>query len=425
MKALRRGAIAALVSSAPLGMVPTSAEAQGQPGITQQDVTRGVTVQTRRRPDYDPLGVRLGSFRLDAAAEAGGGYDSNPLGLPRSGKDSGFSSQLGTVGIASDWTQHALGASGTVASRQYWSRSTLDWVDYNLGGFGRYDFSPYTSVTGQYRHYREHLDAYSVDVQQSGISAPVPYDSDEVQVTGTTSFNRLGLLATGYYRTFDYQNVTVNGIQNRVSLQSFNTAIGALGASYSLAPGRSVYAVVRLQDIDYTHSVSNDRDSFTYEGLVGFQYDFDGVWQARAAVGWRHRSYRSNAIKPLEGIAAEGQLLWVPTQLTNVSLNIARTIEESIRLNAVSYTRTRGGIRVDHELLRNVILTGDISLDSREYQSPSQTATDLTFTAGARWLINRSLSLTGQYTYANRVQASGGILDYTRNLVEVRLRVAL
>jgi hypothetical protein len=49
----------------------------------------------------------------------------------------------------------------------------------------------------------------------------------------------------------------------------------------------------------------------------------------------------------------------------------------------------------------------------------------LTFTAGARWLINRSLSLTGQYTYANRLQATGGIFDYTRNLVEVRLRVAL
>lgn len=421
-RALRRGAVAALLGMAPLALGPGEAGAQS---IDPRETARGVTVTTRPRPDFDPLGVRLGSFRLDAAMEGGLGFDSNVFGVKSGVKSSGFASEAGTFSLNSDWTQHALGTSGMVSARQYFTQSILDWTDFNIGGFGRYDFSAYTNLEAQYRHYREHLDVYNFDVQTAGITKPVPYNSDEFQVTGSTRFNRLGLLATGIYRTFDFQDANLGGTNVPVSQQSFNTAIGAVAASYAVAEGRFINAIMRFQDITYTNSVSSGRDSFTYEALVGFQYDFDGVWQGRGAIGWRHRDYRSPTIKPLEGLAVEGSLIWVPTQLTNVTFTVARTIEESIRQNAVSYTRTRGGVRVDHELLRNVILTGDVRVENRDYPSPKQTATDVVFTAGARWLINRNLSLNGSYSYARRVEATGGATEYDRNVFEIRLRVAL
>ena len=422
IRGLRRGAVAVLVGTVPVGALPPGAAAQT---VAPQDVARGVTVQNRARPDFDPLGMRLGSFRLDGAVEAGGGYDSNVYGRQRNVKSSGYATEAGVLSLNSDWTQHALGASGSTQSRQYLTRNALDWTDYNVGGFGRYDFSANTNLEMRYRHYREHLDVYNFDVQTAGIVQPVPYDSDEVAVTGTTRLNRFGLLATGVYRTYRFEDVFIGGVRNKVSQQSFNSAVGAFGGSYAIADGRYVTAVMRFQDLSYTNSISTGRDSFTYEALVGFQYDFDGVWQGRAAIGWRHRDYRSPNIKPLEGLAAEGSLTWQPTRLTTVTANVSRTIEESIRANAVSYTRTTGGIRVDHELLRNVIIMGDVRLDQRAYQAPNQTATDLVFTAGPRWLINRNLSLSASYSYARRVQTSGGIQEYDRNVLELRLRVAI
>ncbi len=416
-RGIRYGTVAVL-----LGAVPLAAEAQS---VAPQEVARGVTVLNRPRPDFDPLGIRLGSFRLDGAVEAGGGYDSNVYGRQANVKSSGYATEAGVLSINSDWTQHAVGASASTQERQYLTRNSLDWTDYNVGGFGRYDFAADTNIEARYRHYREHLDVYNFDVQTAGIVQPVPYDSDEVAVTGTTRLNRFGLLATGVYRTYRFEDVLIGGVRNKVSQQSFNSAVGAFGGSYAIADGRYVTAIMRFQDINYTNSVSTGRDSFTYEALLGFQYDFDGVWQGRAAIGWRHRDYRSAAIKPLEGLAAEGSLTWQPTRLTTVTANVARTIEESIRQNAVSYTRTQGGIRVDHELFRNVLLMGDVRLDNRVYQSPNQSATDLVFTAGPRWLINRNLSLSASYSYARRIQSSGGIQEYDRNVLEVRLRVAI
>ena len=108
-----------------------------------------------------------------------------------------------------------------------------------------------------------------------------------------------------------------------------------------------------------------------------------------------------------------------------MTLNVARTIEESIRQDAVSYERTTGGIRVDHEFLRNVILGAELRADRREYDRPTATATDGVAQLSGRWLLNRSVSVSGVYEYYRRIESSGGGDEFGRNLVQVRLRIAL
>lgn len=438
------GCLAAAVLAGGLPATGAHAQPQQRDGRRQtpQEVQRGVTVETRQRPDFDPLGVRLGGFRLDGFFEAGAGYDSNVFGRENNVVGDGYATETGLVTLASDWTRHAIGASAAVDARQYFKETDLSWTDYNIGGFGRYDIDARTNVLGQYRHYQEHLDVYNFDVQRAGVFVPVPYQSDEFQVSGSTSLNRLGFTALGLFRTYrfedvDFQDPGGGGTQaQRTSLNSFDTLIGAFGTSYAFAPGRFVTAQVRLQDISYTESadrnplnpasvIPRDRDSFSWTALAGFEYDFDGVWAGRIGVGWQQRNYRGEQLKTLEGPALDARVSWSPSQLTTVTFNAARTIEESIRLDAVSYIRTTGGVRVDHEFLRNVILGAELRADRREYERPDSTATDGVVQLNGRWLINRSVSLTGIYAYNRRIEATGGAFEFDRNLVQVRLRVAL
>lgn len=401
------------------------AVAQSATRNTQEEVQRGVTVDSRLRRDYQPLGVRLGSFRLNGTLDVGGGYDDNLLGTKQNRISDGFADQAGSAGLESDWTTHALGVTGNFDARQYFSKSDFDWVDWDIGGYGRYDLSPYTNVEGRYRHYRDHLDVYSYDVQTAGIFRPVPFTSDEVQASANTSLNRIGLLGNVLYRTYRFEDVTIANIRNQVSLNDFDTVVGTLGTSYAFGQGRYANVIVRLQDISYTRQESRGRDSFTWEVLGGFTYDFDGVWQGRIAFGWRERSYNDPNLKNFSGPAVEGQLTWAPTLLTTVRFNVSRTIEESIRNNAVSFNRTQGGVAVDHEFLRNVILTADARADYREYQSPNETALDGLFTLSARYLVNRNLSVIGNYTFTRRFEATGGFPEFDRNVLQLRLRVAL
>ena len=407
--------------------LPGLAEAQ----VPRGEAARGVSVANRARQDYDPLGVRLGGFRANAAAEFGLGYDDNVFGTKNKTGD-GYYTYGADGSVQSDWSTHALGVTGRIERRQYFDQSDLDWTDYAIGAFGRYDFTPETNVEVRLNRVQEHLETTSVDVQQSGIQRPEPYAFNEVQVQGQTRFNRLGVVVLGNWRGYEFEDLdlgpaTTPGARppGDLSINNYDSAIGALGLSYEIGAGRYVNLIGRYQDITYSDSTQSGRDSKTWEVLGGFTYDFDGIWGLRVALGYRNRDYDDPRLKNLSGPAFEGELTWQPTLLTTVGFGARSTIEESIRQNAVSYTRRQGHVRVDHEYLRNVILGAELGVDNREYEQPSQEATDGYLILSARYLINRNVSLVGSYQHIRRLTSSSGIEEFDRNLVQLRLRIAL
>ncbi len=177
-----------------------------------------------------------------------------------------------------------------------------------------------------------------------------------------------------------------------MSQNDFDTLVGA---SCAFAPGRFVTAIVRLQDIACQEDASRERDD------------------------------KGARFENLSGPALEGTLTWAPTLLATVQFTIATAIEGSTRVASTGFRRTNGGMRVDHELLRNVIPTGDAQIARRDFQNPDQSVTERILTLGARWLINRNLALHASDACANRFQASGTIPEWDRHLVQVRLRLAL
>lgn len=410
-------------------MLPAMAAAQGVP---RGEAVRGVTVADRARDDFDPLGVRLDGFRIDAAAELGLGYDDNLFGSQNNTEGDFFATLGADAAVRSDWTTHALGLTGRVEQRRYLDNGNQDWTNYAIGAFGRYDITPDTNVQLLLNRVQEHLEVDSVDLQQGNISEPVPYTYNEVQLQGQTRFNRLGVLLLGNWRGYSYEDVDVGPAPapgapapGEISRFDFDSASAALGFSYELAPGRNLTLITRYQDISYDNAVQRARDSQTWEVLGGFTYDFDGIWAFRGAVGYRQRDYEGAGIPNLSGPAFEGTVIYQPTQLTTLTAGASRTIEESIRNNAVAFTRTRAQVRVDHEYLRNVILSAELGGNRREYEQPDEQSTDGYALLQARWLINRNLALVGSYQHTRRLSASEGISEYDRNLVLLRLRVAL
>jgi hypothetical protein len=410
-------------------MLPSLAEAQA---IPRGEAARGVTVANRAREDFDPLGVRLGSWRINAAADLGVGYDSNLFGTQGNRTSDGFGILGAEAGAQSDWSSHALGVTGRVEQRSYFNESSQDWTDYAVGIFGRYDLTPDTSVAGRVNRVQSHLDASSLDVQEAGLARPVPYTYTEVQAEAQTRLNRVGMLVLGNWRGYQFQNVDAGPPvapgqlpPGEVSIYDFNSAIGAIGLNYEIGPGRFLNLIGRYQDITYQDSSQRPRDSKTVSALVGFTYDFDGIWGFRGAIGYLQRDYTGQGLKNLSAPTFDAAVTWQPTQLTTVTGGLLRTVEESIRANAVSYTRTAGLIRVDHEYLRNVILGAEAGFAWLEYEQPSQQATDVYGILSARWLINRNFSLVASYQYIQRVAATAGIEEYDRNLLQLRLRMAL
>jgi hypothetical protein len=413
------------VIPAVVGLLVAQAAGAAAQSIGPEATARGVTVMTRPRPEFDPAGVRLPGFRLDTSLETGLGYDDNLLPGRSPSRSGGFFEESLNVSGATTWTRNAIEVFATQTTRQHLQDSDLNWLDYAIGGSGRYDIGRASSVRLRYEHVRSHIDVDNVDVLEEGTSVPVPYDTDIFQIGSTAGFNRLTLSGLVDYRLLRYEDVTFDNTRDVVSNNNHDELLGEGAAEYSFLPGSSVIGLVRLQDINYDREQQRGRDSFTWEAQAGLKYDFDGFWAARVLAGYRNRDYEQPGLKSLSSPAFEGELTLMPSQLTTVTLTLRRTIEESIRETSVSYTRTAARLRADYEVLRNLIVSGEVRGEKREYPRGGGDVADVIGLMEARMLLNRNMAVVASYQHTERVEAPSGIREYSRNQVLLRLRFAL
>ena len=114
-------------------------------------------------------------------------------------------------------------------------------------------------------------------------------------------------------------------------------------------------------------------------------------------------------------------LQWNPTRLTTVSGQISSGVEQTTYQYSSGYLRTLYAFRVDHELLRNLQISGQISYSDNDYQllasAPAGARSkDKIWTAGvgASYFINRHLYLNASYGY-NKLSSNVPLDEYNVN----------
>jgi hypothetical protein len=118
--------------------------------------------------------------------------------------------------------------------------------------------------------------------------------------------------------------------------------------------------------------------------------------------GYESRDYADAAFAETSELAFGAGLKWFPSMLTTISLDGARTIEDTSITAASGYVSTRGEIGVDHELLRNFILSGRLGYENAEYQDVVRNDDILRGSLSGRLLINNNLHFDAGWEYIDR-----------------------
>ena len=119
-------------------------------------------------------------------------------------------------------------------------------------------------------------------------------------------------------------------------------------------------------------------------------------------MGYAERNYNSPLYKDVGGLSVEAKVEYFPTELTTFGLGLRRVIEDSNIGNVNAYFDNRGSIRVDHELLRNLILNGIVEFAQQDFIGSTQKTTFYRGSGGARYFINHLLGLQFQLSYIKR-----------------------
>ena len=360
--------------------------------------------------DYKPLGIRAGSFMLHPGVELAAQWNDNVFYTPENTFDDFIWHVRPYITAQSTWSRHSFSVRLAADFAWYSDYSILDYEDYFLQIGGTVDVASQSLFSYGLDWMRLHEDR-SVRSADQGIS-PTVYTVAGGFLGYDHTFNRLSVGLLYNLRSLDYENarrpdgeIIDNSDRDRTD-QDASVRLG-----YQISPDTQVFGTAGWRDVEYDQQFDRngfDRSSDGWYVNVGVDWLITSVLSGDLYATYRSRSYDDPSLPDTDGWGLGGSLAWMPTTLTTVRGMISTTIEDTTQSTASGYLRTLYTVRVDHELLRNLQINGQVSYYQNDYtllpDAPEGSRDEDTmwrFGVGATYFVNRWMWLSASYDYSS------------------------
>lgn len=408
-----------------------AAEAQTVRGALNQGAEssfardRNISVRQRPREGYEAIGVPLGAFmaypKLSLTAE----HNDNIYATSTGEIDDMIWRVQPEVNITSNWSRHLLSAYGRATINRYQDFDSEDTEDYALGAAGRLDVLRSATVSAGV-DWAQLTEPRTSSSSPIASESPIQYDLTSASLAGVREFNRLKLSARYDYRKYDYEDGrTAGGVVVEQDDRDRDVQAITARADYAVSPATALFVELSKNWREYDlapPAVTLTRDSEGSQALVGANFELGALTRGEIGVGYISQEFDDPAFNDIDGFGARAQVEWFPTQLTTVTLTGSRTVEDSGIVGSSGYLSTNVGAQVDHELMRNVILTGQVAYGNDDYEGIDREDDRLTAGLSGTYLLNRHVGVTVGYSYFDQDSAgAGGGQDFKVNKVGATL----
>ncbi len=367
---------------------------------------RNVSVLQRERPEYSAIGIPLASFIVYPRLVSGLGYTDNVYATQGS-KISDEFAEIDPQFIAqSTWSRNSLLVDLGGAFREFASKSSEDQEGGHLIATGRFDLAgaSYAIVGANVqRAFEERTDSGF----PTGAATAVPYTTYGAFGRGVYQEGRVRASASVDYRGFSFDNVpalpSFGGGTIAQSFRNENITTVAGRGEYAPTPDTGVFGELAYVSSDYV-SVAGipDRSSHEYRLLAGTDFDLTAVIRGEIGGGYVDREYNSSIYGSISGFAFRGQVEYFPTALTTVTVNASRSIQDAVIVNSGGYFSNLVGVKVDHELLRNLLLSAAVTYEYDDFNQLSRHDAIGNVKIGFQYLLSRGVGINASYSYAKR-----------------------
>jgi hypothetical protein len=387
------------------------------------------TVMKRGRPDYDPLGMRMGAFIVHPSLSVVGTYDSNVFATSSGEKSDFYVSELPTLSIGSDWNQHAIALTVSGAFKQYASHSSEDVNNFTVEASGRYDVSngEYFSVDAIYQLLHE-------DRQDPNATAsaknPIEYKVMGGDLVYVRQKARLWFRIDNTLTAYDFNNASTAG--GATIPENFRDRIEYVIAprlNYEIQPGYNAFLRVIGNERQYFSQELGAgpmgenvrRNSHGWEVDAGTAIAISPISTAEVYVGYLKQYYENPLFKSPSGVAFGANLIWNVTPVTTIRGGFSQAVAETTLENASSSLETSVQLTAEHELLRNLLLLASVGFTHDDYQQMGPSRNDNTFgvDVGARYLVNRNWTASLDVNYSQRDSSIGNHISGNYDRVQV------
>jgi hypothetical protein len=376
------------------------------------------SVFNRSRPDYDPTGLRLGSFLLYPELGVTGAYDSNVFADEHDTTADFFGAVSPAFRVQSDWSNHLLGAEGAAELTGYADETDQNSVEGRGSIYGRLDITSDDALYGSAAYRR--------------VVEPPGNDPDEVanDENDKTEFDRW-IGRVGYAHQFARMNLRVDAQGQRYNYldaadQDKDRDELDLGARliYALSPRFTPFVEIDYTMQNFDDAVDDtgiDRDQQKYSAQVGGRILITELLLAELSGGVSYINFEDSSLDSVAAPVANGELTWNITPLTSIIGLASIEQQPTTQAGASSKLRSSVGARVEHELLSNLLVFGEAGYRNDTFQDSNRTDNRIRAGIGGEFLVNAYLSFNARYQFEYR--ESNVVEDFTRNLVLIGARV--
>ena len=384
-------------------------------GAHGQEPDPNVSVAARPRPDYDPLGIRAGGFLIFPSTSVAGSYTDNVFATEDDTDDDFFFNFLPGLRrpLELSAARDRLDDPGQHRTLRQRDRRELRGFRHCPEGPPRHHSQQSADRRCQLRPEHESRD----DPEDPGADVtdePLKYYDYGGSLGFEQDFNRLNFGLLGDVERRDY----TDGDESDRDRNLFG---GRLRTGYFISPRINAF----LQG-GFRREVRDDedtnRDNNVYSAGVGSEIDFTGLLFGEAFAGWSLQEFDDDEFDSENGFTYGANLTWNPTRLTSLRLEGQGGFEPS----DVGSSRLESeiGLRVDHELLRNVLIGAEVSYQRDDFQDADRIDNRIDVGPDITYLLNRYLSVGAGYTFTTR-ESDDSDREFDRNLVTLRVTAQL
>ncbi len=383
------------------------------------------SVLGRPRPDYSPIGVELGgggAFILYPRVTVGAIFDDNVF-REEHGRNADVAFQVQPeLHLRSDWEAHALGFGAVATIVRYREESRADYEDFSAYTDGRLDISDDFAASAFVEWARLHEDRGDPDSAAADIQDNIEFNRltrrAALDYKGAPIFGR----ASGQWSTFNYQDSDGFNFDDR----DYNFYEARLRVGAEVTPSTSVFVEpgYNWRVYDGLDDFGFDRDSQGYDVRVGATYDVTAVTFLEAFGGFFRQNFDDPSFSNASGFGFGTEATWNPNDVTTVTALASRTLRETNIEDTSIIVDTGLDLRVDYEVLENLVASPRGSLHTEHFDDSGRDDTVITLGFGLTYFINPYFQAGLDYVYGERNSNVDGE-GFRSNTVAVRLTGAL
>ena len=415
------------------------------PALSQTAKQSSVTA--RARPDYDPIGLQLGTLLSTALGGPEEGYEalnsflvSPKFAVEGAYTDNVFNAETDKVpdkiisfkpslDITSDWVNHGLAVSGEATVGRHFRANNENFEDYKGSVKGQLDVAAQSNITAGITHERKHGKRGSPDDPGVTFGPTISFDTT-FELGGELSTEPLIARVESSAKRTD---VLDNGSENNDDRDQWELVIRPrLG--YEFFEDTALFAQPRFTARVFDVRVDDDgfdRDSREYELLGGLTYDFSDVTYADIGVGVAQTRFDDPTFKPETRFSLEGTSIWNVTELVTITSATRRTSSVTVTRTQTSVISTMSfELAADWEARDNLLVNVGVGFSSSGFEGEETGGVEarqdnqFIFRAAARYLIGQNLFASAEYSLVRRDSNEAGS-SFTTNRFLMRIGVQL